>query len=69
MSTLGYRFYDDLKYHSLCPTCALQTWIERTHLDVMRTVCYQPGPLVLPDLGEFSMEATEPISRLTSVTA
>jgi hypothetical protein len=36
----------------------LQLWIERTHLDVMRTVCYQPGPLVMPDLGEFSMEAT-----------
>jgi hypothetical protein len=21
-------------------------------------VCYQPGPLLMPDLGEFSMEAT-----------
>lgn len=21
----------------------------------MRTVCYQPGPLTMPDLGEFSM--------------
>ncbi|KIR62571.1 hypothetical protein I312_103315 [Cryptococcus bacillisporus CA1280] len=30
-------------------------WILRTQLDVMRTVCYQPGPLTLPDLGEFSM--------------
>jgi hypothetical protein len=26
----------------------------------MRTVCYQPGPLVMPDLGEFSMSATSP---------
>ncbi|WVF72916.1 hypothetical protein IAT40_007734 [Kwoniella sp. CBS 6097] len=30
-------------------------WILRTHLDVMRTVCYQPGPLFMPDLTEFSM--------------
>jgi hypothetical protein len=37
---------------------ALQVWIRRTQLDVMRTVCYQPGPLLMPDLGEFSMEAT-----------
>lgn len=37
---------------------ALQIWIRRTQLDVMRTVCYQPGPLLMPDLGEFSMEAT-----------
>jgi glycerophosphoryl diester phosphodiesterase/phosphatidylglycerol phospholipase C len=34
-----------------------QTWILRTQLDVMRTVCYRPGPLVMPDLGEFSMDA------------
>jgi hypothetical protein len=29
--------------------------IRRTQLDVMRTHCYQPGPIFMPDLGEFSM--------------
>jgi hypothetical protein len=29
--------------------------IRRSQLDVMRTNCYQPGPLSMPDLGEFSM--------------
>ncbi|WVQ84663.1 hypothetical protein IAT38_006818 [Cryptococcus sp. DSM 104549] len=36
------------------------TWILRTQLDVMRTVCFQPGPLTMPDLGEFSMEEGGP---------
>ncbi|ORY33432.1 PLC-like phosphodiesterase [Naematelia encephala] len=36
-------------------------WIDRTQLDMMRTMCYQPGPLVMPDLSEFSMEATPPV--------
>jgi hypothetical protein len=35
-----------------------QIWICRTQLDTMRTVCYKPGPLVVPDLGEFSMDTT-----------
>ncbi|GFZ48798.1 hypothetical protein JCM24511_06547 [Saitozyma sp. JCM 24511] len=48
--------------HGIPPISTVSTvptiWIRRTQLDVMRTVCYQPGPLLMPDLGEFSMEAT-----------
>ncbi|WWC91815.1 uncharacterized protein L201_006762 [Kwoniella dendrophila CBS 6074] len=32
-----------------------QTWILRTQLDIMRTVCYQPGPLQQADITELSM--------------
>jgi hypothetical protein len=56
------RHHHILRTHRLYPAparlVALQVWIRRTQLDVMRTVCYQPGPLLMPDLGEFSMEAT-----------
>ena len=30
----------------------------------MRTICYQPGPLYVPDLGEFSMD---PAAKSASV--
>jgi hypothetical protein len=29
-----------------------QTWMQRTQLDVMRTVCYHPGPILMPDLSQ-----------------
>jgi hypothetical protein len=41
-----------------------QTWIERSHMDVLRTLCYQPGPLNPPDLGELSMEAPERVEAV-----
>ncbi|ODN73318.1 hypothetical protein L202_07864 [Cryptococcus amylolentus CBS 6039] len=41
------------KYYSVA-----HSWMLRTQLDVMRTVCFQPGPLTMPDLSEFSMAAS-----------
>jgi len=35
-------------------------WLQRIQLDIMRTVCYQPGPFVMPDLGEFTTGASTP---------
>ena len=37
------------------PITPSQIMIRRSQLDVMRTNCYQPGPISMPDLGEFSM--------------
>ncbi|WVR07619.1 hypothetical protein IAU60_004661 [Kwoniella sp. DSM 27419] len=34
------------------------TWVLRSQLDTLRTMCYQPGPLHMPDLAEFSMVET-----------
>jgi hypothetical protein len=34
-------------------TICVKRSVERSQLDWMRTICYQPGPLVMPDLSEF----------------
>lgn len=37
------------------PPCfpKLQLWVERSQLDTMRTVCYQPGPIVKADVSGY----------------
>ncbi|WWC94971.1 hypothetical protein V866_001823 [Kwoniella sp. B9012] len=45
-------------------------YILRTQLDIMRTMCYQPGPIEKPDLSEFSMvnDADQLESELPTTT-
>ncbi|RSH78200.1 uncharacterized protein EHS24_002661 [Apiotrichum porosum] len=46
----GYLFpWSNWKYYS-----ATHLWLERTQLDVLRTLCFQPGPLVTSDISEYA---------------
>lgn len=40
----------------------LQLWFQRTQLDLLRTICYQPGPLEMPDLKNIDIEANNVLS-------
>ncbi|EIW71953.1 hypothetical protein TREMEDRAFT_24419 [Tremella mesenterica DSM 1558] len=47
--------WSDWRYYSL-----VHSFFLRTQLDFMRKACYQPGPLVKPDLSEFSSSTASP---------